>query len=82
MSGLTRGGTAGRDGRTRLARPNSQARTGTGKLSFFPVQLTTSRTGKPYLVDAYSAESAVQNIHRLIHLYYRDYPYIPRQDDF
>ena len=25
---------AGRDGRTRLARPNSQARTGTGKCSF------------------------------------------------
>ena len=36
---------AGRDGRTRLARPNSQARTGTGKYSFFPVQLTTSRIG-------------------------------------
>ena len=25
---------AGRDGRTRLARPNSQAQTGTGKYSF------------------------------------------------
>ena len=25
---------AGRDGRTRLAKPNSQARTGTGKCSF------------------------------------------------
>ena len=36
---------AGRDCRTRLARPNSQARTGTGKYSFFPVQLTTSRIG-------------------------------------
>ena len=35
----------GRDGRTRLAKPNSQARTGTGKYSFFPVQLTTSRIG-------------------------------------
>ena len=31
---------AGRDGRTRLARSNSQARTGTGKYS-----LTTSRVG-------------------------------------
>ena len=31
----------GRDGRTRLARPHySQARTGTGKYSFFLVQLT------------------------------------------
>ena len=36
---------AGRDCRTRLARPNSQARTGTGKYSFFRVQLTTSRIG-------------------------------------
>ena len=34
---------AGRDCQTRLARPNSQARTGTGKYSFFSVQLTTSR---------------------------------------
>ena len=46
---------AGRDGRTRLVRPNSQARTGTGKCSFPPVQLTTSRIGKPYSVDPYSA---------------------------
>ena len=36
---------AGRDCRNRLARPNSQARTGTGEYSFFPVQLTTSRIG-------------------------------------
>ena len=40
---------AGRDCRTRLARPNSQARTRTGKYSFslfiFPVQLITSRIG-------------------------------------
>ena len=36
---------AGRDCRTRLARSNSQARTRTGKYSFFPVQLTTSRIG-------------------------------------
>ena len=35
---------AGRDCRTRLARPNSQARTGTRKIVFF-VQLTTSRIG-------------------------------------
>ena len=34
---------AGRDCRTRLARPNSHAQTETGKYSFFPVQLTTSR---------------------------------------
>ena len=33
---------AGRNCRTRLARPNSQARTGTGKF-IFSVQLTTSR---------------------------------------
>ena len=36
---------AGRDCRTRLARPNSQARTRTGNYSFFPVQLTTCRIG-------------------------------------
>ena len=36
---------AGRDCRTCLARPNYQARTGTGKYLCFPVQLTTSRIG-------------------------------------
>ena len=36
---------AGRDGWTRLARPNSQARAGTGAMFIFPVQLTTSRIG-------------------------------------
>ena len=35
---------AGRDGRTRLARLKSQARTGTGKYSFL-VQLTAGRIG-------------------------------------
>ena len=35
---------SGQDCRTRLARPNSQARTRTGKY-FFPIQLTTSRIG-------------------------------------
>ena len=36
---------AEQDGRSRLARPNSQARTGTGKKHIFSVQLTTSRIG-------------------------------------
>ena len=36
---------AGLDCRTRLVRPNSQARTATGKYPTFPVQLTTSRIG-------------------------------------
>ena len=38
---------AGRDGRTRLERSNSQARTATttGEYSFCPVQLRTSRIG-------------------------------------
>ena len=36
---------AGRDCRTRLARQNSQARTGTGKYLFSLLQLTTSRIG-------------------------------------
>ena len=35
----------GRNCRTRLARPNSQARTRTGKIFIFPVQLTTCRVG-------------------------------------
>ena len=43
----------GRDGRTRLARPNSQARTyGDREISIFPVQLTTSR---------------ISNLTRLVH---------------
>ena len=38
---------AGRDCRAYLARPTSQARTGTGKIVFLsePIQLTTSRIG-------------------------------------
>ena len=52
---------AGRDCRTRLARPNSQARTRTGNINFpcsaeneyFLVQLTTCRTGN--LIDPYFA---------------------------
>ena len=35
----------GRGCQTRLARPNFQARTGTGGIFIFPVQLTTSRIG-------------------------------------
>ena len=35
----------GWDGRTRLARPNFQARTRTVTKSFFPIQRTTSRIG-------------------------------------
>ena len=37
---------AGRDRRTRLVRPNSQARTGTGEIFIFLVQLTTNRIGR------------------------------------
>ena len=36
---------AGRDYRTRLAGPNSQAGTGTGKKILLPVQLTMTRIG-------------------------------------
>ena len=46
---------AGRDCRARLARPDFQARTGTGKYSFFLVQLTTTEQDwQPYPVDPYS----------------------------
>ena len=40
---------AGRDGRTRLARPNSQARTG------IPVSADHEQDRQPYPVDLYSA---------------------------
>ena len=36
---------AGRDCRSHLARPNFQARTETGKIYIFPVQLITSKIG-------------------------------------
>ena len=36
---------AGQDGRTRLARPNSRARAGTGEIFIFPVQVTTGKIG-------------------------------------
>ena len=47
---------AGRDCRTRLARPNSQARTNAGREIFiFPVRLTTSRIGNlTWLIHPYS----------------------------
>ena len=45
---------AGRDGRTRLARPNSQARTGTGEYHF-PSSADHEQDWQPYPVDPYSA---------------------------
>ena len=45
---------AGRDGRTRLARPNSQARTGTGEC-YFPCSADHEQEWQPYTVDPYSA---------------------------
>ena len=44
----------GRDGRTRLARANSQARTGTAKYSF-PCLVDNEQDWQPYPVDPYSA---------------------------
>ena len=55
---------AGRDCQTRLARPNSQARTRTGTL-IFPVQLTTCRIGRPYQFDPTLAMCVT------VHTYYR-----------
>ena len=49
MSRLTRDGTA-----ERLARPNSQARTGTGEF-FFPCSADHEQDWQPYPVDPYSA---------------------------
>ena len=45
---------AGRDCRTRLARPNSQARTATGKYLSFTVQADHEQDWQPYPVDPYS----------------------------
>ena len=45
---------AGRDGRTHLARPNSQARARTGK-KYFPCSADHEQDWQPYLVDPYSA---------------------------
>ena len=45
---------AGRDGWTRLARPNSQARTGTGEY-YFPCSADHEQDWQPYPVDPYSA---------------------------
>ena len=42
---------AGRDGRTRLARPNFQARTGTGKNAIFPCLADHEQDWQPYPVD-------------------------------
>ena len=44
---------AGRDCRTRLARPNSQAQTGTGKIHF-PSLADHEQDWQPYPVDPYS----------------------------
>ena len=43
---------AGRDCRTRLARPNSQARTRTGKKTF-PCSAVHEQNWQPYPVDSY-----------------------------
>ena len=49
-------GDAGRDGRTCLARPNSQARTGTGKHSFF-CSAYHEQNWRPYSFDLHSVAS-------------------------
>ena len=46
---------AGRDGRTRLERPNSQARKGTGKYSFPLCSADHEQNWQSYPVDPYSA---------------------------
>ena len=56
---------AGRDDRTRLARPNSQARTGTGE-SIFLCSADHEQDWQPYPDDPYSALSAD---HAYIHIY-------------
>ena len=53
---------AGRDCRTRLARPNSQARTRTGKFHF-PCSADHVQDWQPYPVDPYSCYSLCVTIH-------------------
>ena len=61
---------AGQDCRTRLARPTSPARTGTGKYSFFPIQLTTSRIGNlTRLILTLAIGDDNTYIHTYIHTY-------------
>ena len=60
----------GRDGRTCLARPNSQAQTGTGNILFSPVQLTTTRIGK--LARLINTLLYVMTIHTYIYTFYHN----------
>ena len=55
---------AGRDGWIRFARPNSQARTGTGEYNF-PCSADHEQDLQPYAVDPYSAICD----HKYIHTY-------------
>ena len=64
---------AGRDGRTHLARTNSQARTGTGKYSFSLSQLTTSRISN--LTRLIYTLLYGMTIHTYIHTYYTIHTY-------
>ena len=57
---------AGRDGLTRFARPNSQARTGTGEY-YFPCSADHEQDWQPYPVDPYSA---ICDDHTYIHTYF------------
>ena len=56
---------AGRDGWTRLTRPNSQARTGTGEY-YFPCSADHEQDWQPYSVGSYSA---ICDGHTYIHTY-------------
>ena len=59
---------AGRDGWTRLAKPNSQARTGTGEY-YFPCSADHEQDWQPYPVDPYSA---MCDDHTYVHTYGSD----------
>ena len=61
---------AGRDCRTRFARPNSQARTGTGKISF-PCSAGHEQDWQPYPVDPFAIcndHTSYIHIHKSIYL--------------
>ena len=58
---------AGQDGRTRRARPNSQARTGDRIFFIFLVQLTTNKTGLAILAYPVDIEVTTINIEYILY---------------
>ena len=63
---------AGRDCRTRLARPNSQARTGRGNINF-PCRADHEQDWQPYPIDSYSCYMCDHTIDTYLVLAFSEY---------